>query len=227
MVSLPIRNEGQALVRIRPTTHGLLTSSCHLLRRLCPALCPGYHADHGTTKYPESLCLISALPLSGRRESPPARTLLPGHGSYGLMRQSHPARLGFSLSLARGVSAGCYQPLLPAGPSRRYLCESFSRCLDPYPGGTWSAFACFFLHVIGLPPYTIEVGYFSFPRNFPSITISDGSQFRDCSHFFMFRPLSLLASQIVPTAATNRRRAAEAFTSEQNLLRFLRRHRTC
>jgi hypothetical protein len=44
-------------------------------------------ADHGTTKYPESLCLISALPLSGRRESPPARTLLPGHGSYGLMRQ--------------------------------------------------------------------------------------------------------------------------------------------
>jgi hypothetical protein len=89
-----------------------------------PSSVSGHHADHGTTKYPESLCLISALPLSGRRNSPPARTLLPGPGSYGLMRQSCPAPLDFSLRLVRGVSAGCYQSLLPAGPSRRYLCES-------------------------------------------------------------------------------------------------------
>src|SRR5262249_47408737 len=41
MVSLPIRDKGQALVRIRPNTHGLLTTSCHLLRRLFTALCPG------------------------------------------------------------------------------------------------------------------------------------------------------------------------------------------
>src|SRR5262249_28053458 len=79
-----------------------------------PGSVSGHRADHGTTKYPESLCLISALPLSGRRASSPARTLLPGHGSYGLMRQSHPAPLCFSLRLVRGVSAGCYQSLLPA-----------------------------------------------------------------------------------------------------------------
>jgi hypothetical protein len=47
------------------------------------------------------------------------------------------------------------------------------------------------------------------------------------SHFFMFRPPGLLASQIVPTAATYRRRAAEAFTSEQNMRRCLRMHRIC
>jgi hypothetical protein len=41
----------------------------------------------------------------------------------------------------------------------------------------------------------------------------------------MFRPSALLASQIVPTAATYRRRAAEAFTSELNMLRCLRMHR--
>ena len=41
LVSLPIHDEGQALVRIRPGTHGLFTTSCHLLRRLIPALCPG------------------------------------------------------------------------------------------------------------------------------------------------------------------------------------------
>jgi len=151
MVSLPLRDEGQALVRIRPNTHGWLTSSCHSYVGL-PRLCVRAPRDHGTTKYPESLCRMSALPLSGRRESPPARTLLPGHGSYGLMRRSRSTLPSFGLSLVRGVSAGCYQPLLPAGPSRRYLCESFLGCLDPCHGGMWSAFACFFLHVISLPP---------------------------------------------------------------------------
>jgi hypothetical protein len=128
------------------------------------------------------------------------------------------------ISLVRGVSAGCDQPLLLAGPSRRYLCESFPECLGPCHGGTWSAPACFFPHVIGLPPYAIEVGL---TRVNPSKRFHDGSHFRDCSHFVMFRPSGLLASQIVPTAATYRRRAAEAFTSEQNMRRCLRMHRIC
>jgi hypothetical protein len=41
----------------------------------------------------------------------------------------------FGLGFGRWVFAGCCQPLLGDGPSRRYLCESFPRCLDPYPGG--------------------------------------------------------------------------------------------
>src|SRR5262249_3124055 len=168
MVSLPIRNRVKRWYAYAPNTHGLLSSSCHLLRRLIPALCPSTAVTNGTTKYPESLCLISALPLSGRRESLPAGTLLPGHGSYGLMRRSHSALPSFGLSLVQGVSAGCYQPLLPAGPSRRYLCESFPGCLDPCHGGTWSAYACFFLPVIGLPPSTIAVRFppFSPPTPF-------------------------------------------------------------
>lgn len=40
-------------------------------------------------------------------------------------------RLG--ITLANRVFAGCYQPLLQLGPSRRYLCESFPACMDPYP----------------------------------------------------------------------------------------------
>jgi len=43
----------------------------------------------------------------------------------------------------------------------------------------------------------------------------------------MFRPPSLLASQIVPTAASVPCWAAEACTSEQNVRRYLRTHRTC
>src|SRR5260370_22430122 len=93
-------------------------------------------AENGTAKCPESLCLMSALSPSGRRLPPPARTLLPGHGSYGLIRQSRPALPCFGLSLVRGVSAGCYQPLLPAGLSRRYLCESFPGCLGPCHRGS-------------------------------------------------------------------------------------------
>src|SRR5580692_2488867 len=42
------------------------------------------------------------------------------------------------------------------------------RAWAPVTAVPWSASACFFLHVIGLPPYTIEVG---FPR-FPVKTIS-------------------------------------------------------
>src|ERR1700686_3867443 len=92
--------------------------------------------ENGTTKYPESLCLTLALPSSERRVPPPAGTLLPGHGSYRLIRQSRSALLSFGRSLVRGVSAGWYQPLLPAGPSRRYLCDSFPGCLCPCHGGS-------------------------------------------------------------------------------------------
>ena len=41
------------------------------------------------------------------------------------------------------------------------------------------------------------------------------------------RRAGLLASQIVPTAAAYHRRAAEAFTSELNMLRCLGMHRVC
>jgi hypothetical protein len=137
-----------------------------------------------------------------------------------------PAQLShhFGLSLVRGVSAGCYQPLLSAGPSRRYLCESFPGCLGPCHGGTWRACACFFLHVVGLPPYTIEVGFPASARQNDFLTdrLFETAAIPLCSG-----PQVCSPPQIVPTAAAYRRRAAEAFTSEPNMLRFLRMHRTC
>jgi hypothetical protein len=51
--------------------------------------------------------------------------------------------------------------------------------------------------------------------------------FRGCSYFVMFRPPSLLASQIVPTAASSPAGQPRLFTSEQNVRRYLRTHRTC
>ena len=138
-------------------------------------------AENGTTKYPESLCLILALPRSGRREPPPARTLLLGHGSYRLIRQSRSALHSFGLSLVRGVSAGCDQPL----PRR------FRGVPVPVSSSTSAAF-----------PSSLSR---SASRLYPSKRFHDASLFRDCSHFFMFRPSGLLASQTVPTAATHRK----------------------
>ena len=48
-----------------------------------------------TAKCPESLCPVSALPLLEDVSSIPARTLLPAHRSYGLIRQSHLPLLAF------------------------------------------------------------------------------------------------------------------------------------
>src|SRR6202047_3570560 len=130
------------------------------------------------------------------------------------MRRSHslssPSALAsFEESLQVATSPCCWRDLpdvISANPSRS--------AWAPVTAVPWSAPACFFPHVIGLPPYTIEVGL---TRVNPSKRFHDGSHFRDCSHFVIFRPSGLLASQIVPTAATYSRRAAEA----------LRPSRTC
>ena len=55
------------------------------------------------------------------------------------------------LRLVRGIFAGCGQPLLRNGPSRRYLCRSIRTCLDPYSGGPQGACTRFFPQDIGLP----------------------------------------------------------------------------
>ncbi len=55
--------------------------------------------------------------------------------------------------LGQRVCAGCGQPLLGKGPSQRYLHESFSRCLDPYPGAPPGASTRFLPQGIGLPHF--------------------------------------------------------------------------
>src|SRR5215831_7600480 len=87
---------------------------------------------------------------------------------------------------------------------------------------TWSACACFFLHVIGLPPYTIEVGFPAFARQndfltdpfFETAVISLCSGPQVCSPPRSFPPQRLIAS------------GQPGLLSEQNMLRFLRMHRT-
>jgi hypothetical protein len=119
-MSLPLRPEVQVLVHIRPVfeefAHNFVPGpGCGLYARF-------YQAEPapvvGTTKCPESLCLMSALPSSGRRVPPPPRTLLPSHRSYRLMRQSRVALryFGFwprSWSLRRLLPAPAATGIIP------------------------------------------------------------------------------------------------------------------
>ena len=119
-MSLPFRPEVQALVRIRPVVEWFAHSfvpgpGCGLCARF-------YQAEPapvvGTTKCPESLCLMLALPPSGRRVPSPPKTLLLVHRSYGLMRQSRVALLDFgfwpgSWSLRRLLPAPAATGILP------------------------------------------------------------------------------------------------------------------
>jgi hypothetical protein len=86
----------------------------------------------------------------------------------------------FGLSLVRGVSAGCYQPLLPTGPSRRYLCESFPGCQGPCHGGSAECTPLFLpprhrsspVHYRGRLPAFLRPNDFTTDRFFETAAIS-------------------------------------------------------
>jgi len=111
----------------------------------------GTHLGTGTTKYPEPLCLRPVLPALreigyvSSKGITPSSSLIQAHAPI----LCPPAAYG--QSLGQRVFAGCHQPLLDIAPSQRYLRESFSRCLDPYPGGPYGALTRFFPQDIGLP----------------------------------------------------------------------------
>ena len=94
------------------------------------------------------------------------------------------------------VFAGCCQPLVGVGPSRRCLWESFSACLDPYPGCSCGASARFFPQDNGLP----DVMTRSALGDAHTIATSVWCSFRGCSYSIIFRPANLLAPHVAPTA---------------------------
>ncbi len=87
-------------------------------------------------------------------------------------------------------------PPLPGfpGATRRYLCESFSACLDPYPGCSCGALTRFFPHDIGLPdvrtrssasqyPYSdFRMGLFSRLQSFTDVQARRFARHPDCSY---------------------------------------------
>src|ERR1019366_8111543 len=96
----------------------------------------------------------------------------------------------------------CDQPLLLAGPSRRYLCESFPACLGPCHGGPVEC-TCLFLpprhrpspvHYRGrLPAFPRQNDFLTDPL-FETAGISLCSVLKVCSPPRSFLPLQLIAA---------------------------------
>jgi hypothetical protein len=133
---------------MHPPTSGLLPTALRFHRPYKPLV---RLLRYVTTKCPEPLRLRVGITSSQHR----IRTRVGRHypaflaptGSCAGPRPS--SCLGSNL--VHKVFAGCCQPLLGIGPSRRYLCESFLTCLDPYPGCSCGALTRFFPQDNGLP----------------------------------------------------------------------------
>jgi len=117
--------------------------------------------------------------------------------SYGLMRPSHCLSCPSVYSLVPGVSAGCH-----SAPAANRMFPTLSPQIFPQMPGPQSRRS----HRVRLPVSSSMSS--AFPRPFlgrlpacPTNTISPWWSIEIGGHSVMFKPLSLLVSQIVPTAA--------------------------
>ena len=103
----------------------------------------------GTAKYPEPLCPPWVLPAAAKCLASRQSELPLLHRSYGLMRQTKILLTDF-VFLIRKVFAGCCQPLLEVGPSRRYLCDLYIGAWTRTPPRSIGASVRFYPIDIGL-----------------------------------------------------------------------------
>ena len=158
----------------------------------------GRSQPNEAAKCPEPLCPTSVLPSLGEMSTISSEGVTPPSS---LLRAHVPLPLGspllqhltsFEESL-QVVRSPCCPRELPDAISESLSLDAGS----PTPAVPPCALTCFFHGVIGLPHDTNG----SAPASVPRITTSRRIFFRGCRYFVMFRPPSLLAPQIVPTAA--------------------------
>jgi len=110
-----------------------MRNSSVLTGRSCPAQCPGPPKDRQVPRASSHSRGITPCVAAFT----PHRWALPHpRRYYRPMRQTTSLSPPTTTGLGRRVFAGCGQPLLGSGPSRRYLCRSFSGCQAPCRGGS-------------------------------------------------------------------------------------------
>ena len=143
-----------------------------------------------------------------------------------LLRAHAPDRCppaAFGIASRGRVFAGCCQPLLGTGPSRRYLCRSFPACLDLYSGCSQGARARYFPRDNGLPPEKDRVGAMQNPRQATSV----GSKISELQSFTNVQTHKFARHTGSSHPCVLRRRAAVAFTSAHITVRYLPLQRIC
>jgi len=216
--------EVKALVRIRPCpswfAHSLVSRPAWALRRFYQAGHPPWRRNRQVSGVASPNLGVTSIgetcPASSEGITPPS-SLLPTRAPNPIWLSS-----ASTFGLVRGSFAGCYQPLLSAGSSRRYLWESFLWCLGPYHDGWQIAHTWFFLCHSGLPHWkmgrltvTFRLSDFTAGRVFEIAAISLCSSLTVCSPPWSLLPRRFPAGQLV------------TFTSGQNVLCYRRTHRIC
>ena len=120
--------------------------------------------------------------------------------------QNPPYRL--RLSLIRKVFAGCCQPLLEDGPSRRYLHNLCKGAWTHTPPRSWRSVR---LDALALGSGRFDRRTSASPQSLtssareklPAMQLQQGGVFRGCSHSLMFRLPYLLGPPVAPTAVTS------------------------
>src|ERR1039457_5285344 len=224
-MSLPVRHEVQALVRIHPVSdrfaHSFVPGPGYgLVGPVLSSRARARRRNHQVPRVP-----LPDVGVTFIRE--PCSRLLRGHYSPFFAPTdsfANPMRLSSTsvVSIGGGFCPGGYQPLRPPGPSRRYFCESVLRCLSPYPGGPTECI-CLVLPQRHRPsPKGDRVGFPLVSAN----TIFRGG----VSRLQLFRYVQASQFACLPDRSyrcKSPHRAAETFTSEQNVRRYLRTHRIC
>ena len=188
---------------------------------MAPPTCVVDHAR--TAKCPELLCPSQALLMTGWCPAPPRRALPLLPCSYELMRQTSSllrnSRIHTYLPRSLQVAAIlCWEPVLPDVISASLSQDA--RAIDPV--GWQGAYACSFPYLVGLPQVP-PMG--RLPRIAPQRDFV--RPVSRSSLFLTFRPPGLLATQVSPTGAPTRRRAAVTFPREQTTHRYRCVHRAC
>src|SRR5262245_52405305 len=191
---------------------------------MCRVYQAGRHAAEKAAKCPEPLCPTRVLPPLERRGPSPGRALPLLRRSYWLMCRSRWALSSFGFLASFGeslqvVTSPCCPRQLPDVISDSLSLDAGS----PTPAVPPCACACFFHGVIGLPQR--KVG--RLPASVPLETTSCGGRISR-TQIFRYVPASKFARPPDrPYRCEYSRRAAGAFTSEQNAVRCLPAHRIC
>jgi len=207
-VSLPVVVEVQALVRIRPVFRGLPTASRPgQPRRYAGFIKPATALTRTPPSAQSPFAPCRCYRHRERRVPPPQRTLLLRHSYYELMRQTRLAPLAFDS--ASRLRSPC--KLLPAPAASGLFPTLALRIFPMMPGPLSRRLADCTCLVLPLPQRPSPLKNGSAYRNIPLKRLHSGAGFRDCSHFFMFRPHSLLATLIAPTTTISRRAVGDFY----------------
>jgi hypothetical protein len=157
--------------------------------RLTPLTCPGPPGAQSPFAASERYALQGGVPHPSTGvtlSSSLLRAHAPDHNPPPAFRRPHVYPV---------VCAGCCQPLLGDGLSRRSLRASFPACVDPSP----------VLPLVPMPVSSQGTSAFTVSGPARRSTIfrtatSVRAAFQGCSHSLMVRPAGLLATQVTPTA---------------------------